>query len=341
MTHVESVSAVQFDESKIKAQRPLWVLRAKHYKSLEDVKIDTEILNRVEIEIRKFTGRRPLKAGESGSEDSLVDELRSAAYLALVRAKESFNPGLGNKFWTYAEHAVRNAIRGAARPKATCVMGGKCRLVEVDEPVAKEGDEALALVDVLPDTDPNPLPESFWRELQPMLPERQFVVLFLRYRRFSRSAIAEQLAITHQRVNQLGQAALANVAKIIATDDAARRKLVATQFYPAEVTAGNQFVQPYNPRAGLPAGLAEIYFQAERWARGSDPEPSAAARKLAPLRKLPAADALYHVQARTWQDAATIIAAQAATELGVKIKKVEGPRPHRAIRELAGFREQA
>ena len=166
--------------------------------------------------------------------------------------------------------------------------------------------------------------KSFWRALRPLMSERHFIVLFLRWRRFPLAAIGAQLGVSYQRVQQIGSAALTDVQKIMATN--ARRALLAPHFYAAEVAEGNRFVQQPSPRAGFERWLAGIYFEAERWARGSDPLPKYNRSKLSPFRNLPSVDALYHVVARSWQDAATCIAAQAAAELGVQIN-MEGCAP--------------
>jgi hypothetical protein len=50
----------------------------------------------------------------------------------------------------------------------------------------------------------------------------------------------------------------------------------------------------------------------------------------------PTADGIYQVEPRTWQDAATIIAAQAAIQLGVSLRGIKGPRL-----PVAQFHEQA
>ena len=304
--------------------RPLCFSKSKPYKSIEAPKIDAAILKRVEIEIRKITRRRTLSPRGSGSEDARVDDLRSAAYLAVVRARDKFDPSRGFQFWTFAETVVRNAILDAVTPKTEDAMGGRHRLLDIDQPVKTEDGEGLTLPDVLADTDPNPFGESFWRTLRPLLPERHFIVLLMRCRELKLKAVGAHLGVSYQRVQQIGSAALKDVQRIVATNPVARRALLAPMFYAAEVAAGNRFVQQPSPRAGFERWLAGIHFEAERWARGSDPLPKYNRSKLSPFRNVPSVDALYHVVARTWQDAATCIAAQAAVELGVQINPLRG-----------------
>ena len=251
-----------------------------------------------------------------------IDDLRSAAYVALIRAANNFDASKGFQFWTYAEPAVRNASSAAARPRLTEPLGGAYSLTPFDEPIPSADGEGLVLSDTLPGSEPDILGPSFGHTLRPMLTARQYQVLYLRYRRFAVTTIGQLLGITRQRVDEILQAALARVEKIVATDDAARRSLVATQFYAAEVIAGNAYVQPHYPRAGFTEWLAKSRFEAERWARGSDPAAPRADKKLSALRTLPSTDAgytksrrtswrwrdastdaLFQIEARTWQDA--------------------------------------
>ena len=109
-------------------------------------------------------------------------------------------------------------------------MGGRHRLLDIDKPVKTADGEGLTLPDVLADTDPNPFGELFWRTLRPLLPERHFIVLFMRWRRFPLAAIGAHLGVSYQRVQQIGSAALKDVQRIVATNPAARRALLAPIF---------------------------------------------------------------------------------------------------------------
>ena len=89
-----------------------------------------------------------------------MDDLRSAAYLALVRARDKFDPSRGFQFWTYAEPAVRNAILDAVSPGIEDAMGDRRRLQDIDGPIkTADGEDGLTLPDLLADTDPNPFGE--------------------------------------------------------------------------------------------------------------------------------------------------------------------------------------
>ena len=341
MTQVFSPRSALRATTYKKSLDPLPFFAKKPYKYVGGNLIDESIIKLVEHEIRKATGRWTWPAGSmvppgtTGEEESQCDDLRSAAYLALVTALPKYDPNRG-KFRTFAEPVARNAIRDALTPAVKNILGGKYSLVRFDQHAYSKGGESFSLSAVLPDARPNSLAESFWQHLQPLMTEQQFAALFLRCRiRMRPSNIARWLGVSKPRVNELLGAALRGVRRIVATDPVGRSRLVAAQFYAGAIPSTQ-----YNPRfppPGFVGWLASMRFEGERWARGSDPVQKSIpkSRKLPAFSGLPSEDALCQVEPRTWQDAATIIAARAAIQLGVSLRGIKGPRPVAGFSRLA------
>jgi RNA polymerase sigma factor (sigma-70 family) len=94
---------------------------------------------------------------EFALDHSILDDLQSAAYLALVNAVERFNPTRGNRFKTYLQTAVRHE----ARRELNRLVGRR--------PLVLERDMPAAIQDVVVSTrinPTNPHPSTPWSERQ-------------------------------------------------------------------------------------------------------------------------------------------------------------------------------
>ena len=176
--------------------------------------IDAELLKIVHYEVRQFTGRCPLRKSEGGKQGAIVDDLVSAGNEALMRAVEHFDPSRRVKFKTFASACVRNAIRRAARPRRSDLMGHEP--VSLDAPVNIDdelSDHHEVIADETVDHDFQ-ISEAAWRCLQRLMPPREFDVLLSRWSGDKHREIAQRLGVSKERTRQIEVRALQRAADL-------------------------------------------------------------------------------------------------------------------------------
>ena len=300
-------------------------------------RVDPALLEIVRHEIRAFTGKTPLRTGESGLQDALTDDLVSAGHEALLRAIDYFDPARGYKLQTYASRVVRNAIRHAARPRKMDALTGGHELVRLDSVSRTAEDERLSLHEIVPDDAEVAfqVPEAAWRCLQRIMPEREFDVLLSRYAGYTRIEVGERLGVSAERVRQIGQRALKVVEELYRVNSELRLAIDAARYYAEQMAdAKRAVVASQASQAGWWAYRDGLRFKEAEAGAYREPkdwhEALLTAARLAMVELDVSADGQVRqepqgsppLQPSDWQDALTIAAADAAIAPGVPYQRL-------------------
>lgn len=170
----------------------------------------------IQYEIKDFTGQFPMSPHLGGTVPWNEQEQISAAHEAITRALKGFNQALGFKLSTYVKTAVKNAVRGAAKPRVRDAMADQTRLVFLSKPIGHDEDgDTITVGDTLTDEPTGPelsLPDPAWDYLRQILPAREFEVFKSRQQGESLQEIGKRLGFSGERIRQLELDAIARAA---------------------------------------------------------------------------------------------------------------------------------
>ena len=236
-------------------------------------KIDAEILAIVYREVGKFKGVHLPRPGAAVAKqlDFRIDDLVSAGHLAVVNARDSYDPTRGASFPTWVTTLVRQAIR---KPRRRDPLAGDFEVASLEAPIDDEDEFRLDGIRAPKKAHaPGGLSWHVWRRLQDLMPPKDFDVLIFRYVGYTRDEIGNRLGVSAERVRQIEVAAGTTAAALIRNDSVARRAFLASWLCADAIAAVREAQRSYRRanQAKLWKWRDEQKFQREWEAAGRYP----------------------------------------------------------------------